>query len=126
MPIPNESTGASNTHNTPLIKREPAVIVSAITGLITEIIGLLVAFNVNVTEAQQTAIISAVTAVSGVIVLVGPIIRQFVYSPDSVNEIVETLAEPYDETGNWAHVITRPNTKPSTPVRRQTIPQPRE
>lgn len=69
------------------MQKEPAVIVAAITGLVTAIIGLLVAFNINVTTEQRDAIVTTIASLATVIVLVGPIIRQFVYSPKSTRQI---------------------------------------
>ena len=67
-------------------EKEPATVVSAITGFITAVIGLLVAFNINVTPDQQNAIVGVVAAMSTMIVMVGPIIRQFVSSPATVEQ----------------------------------------
>lgn len=69
------------------MQKEPATIISSVVALITEVVGLLVAFGIDVSQAQQTAIIATVTALSGVIALVGPIIRGFVFSPASVEKI---------------------------------------
>lgn len=88
---PHFNTGGSGS----IVKREPATVISVVTGLITAIIGLLVAFGIDVSQEQQTAIISVVVALSAVIALVGPIIRQFVYSPNSV----ETIANQQYEAG---------------------------
>jgi NADH:ubiquinone oxidoreductase subunit 6 (subunit J) len=59
-------------------KQEPAIYVTAITGLITAIVGVLVAFGIDVSDAQRDSIIGAVVSLSAVIVLMGPVIRQFV------------------------------------------------
>lgn len=70
--------------------KEAAVITAAITGVIAAVIGLLVAFNINVTDEQKNAIISTVVAFSILIVAVGPIIRTFVFSKNSVDQIANT------------------------------------
>lgn len=59
-------------------KKEPAVFVSAIVGVLTAFIGLGAAFGLDVTEEQKNAIIGVVAPTSVLIALVGPIIRQFV------------------------------------------------
>lgn len=112
---PSENTGASNTYvpkeravtpKSSLLGREPAILISTITSLITEVIGLLVAFNVNVTDAQQTAIISTVTAVSGIIFLLGPITRQFVYSPNTTEvEKQEAYEQGLDDGSNGTTMV---------------------
>jgi len=70
--------------------KEAAVITTAVTGAIAAIIGLLVAFNINVTDDQKNAIISTVVAFSVLIVAVGPVIRSQVFSKNSVNTIANT------------------------------------
>ena len=61
-----------------VIKAEPATAVSVITGFLTAVAGLIIAFVSDITPAQQTAILSAVVTTSVLIAAVGPIIRQFV------------------------------------------------
>lgn len=73
------------------MQKEPATIVAALTGLISAVVGLLVAYNINVTQQQQAAITGVVVAFSAVVVLVGPAIRNFVYSPDKVEKLVTQL-----------------------------------
>ncbi len=68
--------------------KEAAVITTAVTGFIAAVIGLLVAFNINVTPDQKNAIIATVIAFSVLIVAVGPVIRSYVFSKNSVNKIV--------------------------------------
>lgn len=70
--------------------KEAAVITAAVTGVIAAVAGLLVAFNIPITEDQKNAIISTVVAFSILIVAVGPIIRTFVWSKSSVNRIANT------------------------------------
>jgi hypothetical protein len=74
------------------MNKEPAALISALVAAISAALGLLVAFNIDITEAQQDAIITTVVAFSALIALVGPLIRQFVYSPNSVEKIA---AEQY-------------------------------
>lgn len=70
------------------LKNEPAVLITTITAVLTEVFGLAFAFGVNVSDAQQTAIISTVTALAGLIALLGPVVRQFVVSPQSAADAV--------------------------------------
>lgn len=72
--------------------KEAAVITTAVTGFIAAVIGLLVAFNISVTPDQKNAIIATVIAFSVLIVAVGPVIRQFVYSRNSVEIISKTAS----------------------------------
>lgn len=72
--------------------KEAAVITTAVTGFIAAVIGLLVAFNISVTPDQKNAIIATVIAFSVLIVAVGPVIRQFVYSRHSVEIIGKTAS----------------------------------
>jgi hypothetical protein len=72
--------------------KEAAVITTAVTGFIAAVIGLLVAFNINVTPDQKNAIIATVIAFSVLIVAVGPVIRNYVYSKNSVQSAVDTAA----------------------------------
>lgn len=67
--------------------KEAAVITTAVTGFIAAVIGLLVAFNINVTDEQKNAIIATVVAFSILIVAVGPVIRAQVFSKNSVQDI---------------------------------------
>lgn len=67
--------------------KEPATIITAVIALITEVIGLLVAYGIDVSDSQEQAIVGTVTAASVVIFMAGPIIRQFVYSPKTVDQI---------------------------------------
>lgn len=75
--------------------KEAAVITTAVTGFIAAVIGLLVAFNINVTPDQQNAIIAMVVAFSVLVVAIGPFIRSFVFSKSSV----ETIAAKQYEAG---------------------------
>lgn len=66
------------------IKNEPAAFGGAVTALIQAVIGVLVAFNLNVTPEQQQAILGLTTAIVSMTVIVAAIIRQNVtpvYNP---------------------------------------------
>lgn len=58
------------------IKNEPAAFGGAVTALIQAVIGVLVAFNLNVTPEQQQAILGLTTAIVSMTVIVAAVIRQ--------------------------------------------------
>ncbi len=68
------------------MQREPAVLVGSLTSLLSAAMGLVVAFGLPLTAAQQTAILGLM-AVYGPIV-VGRIVRSKVYSPATVRKLV--------------------------------------
>lgn len=70
-----------------LWKTEPARVVSTLTALLTALIGVAVAFGLNVSEPQQNALLGAIAPIVAVIFLMGEIIRGQVYSPDSAEKI---------------------------------------
>jgi predicted amino acid-binding ACT domain protein len=65
--------------------KEPARIV----GIVVAVIALLVSFGVQISGEQQAAIVGVVTAI--VVVLGGEVTRSQVYSPNSVDKIIEDL-----------------------------------
>ncbi len=68
------------------MKTEPLITIGAISASIGAIIALLAAFNVNITDQQTQAILSAVTIIGPIItVIVG---RNFVWSPTSKDKAV--------------------------------------
>jgi len=69
------------------MKSEASVIITAVTSLATAAIGCAVAFGADISDAQQKAMLILLGAVCSVILLLGPIIRTFVYSKDSVQQI---------------------------------------
>lgn len=79
------------------MNKEPAVIVNAVTAFITAAIGVLVAFGVDVTEDQRNAILGLVAAISTLILIAGPIIRQYVTPVEKAEaKIDEAFAEDPD------------------------------
>jgi hypothetical protein len=81
------------------VKTEPALIVGAITAFITAVIAVLVAFNVEMTQAQQNAILGVTAPTVGVILLAAGIIRQFVRpaaTSVSTNEAKQVAQESAD------------------------------
>lgn len=74
------------------MNKEAATIISSVIALVTAIIGLLVAFGIDINDDRRNAIIATLSAACGVILLVGPIIRQFVFSKNTVNNIAQEAA----------------------------------
>ncbi len=60
------------------VRQEPATAISLVTGVLTEVLGLAIAFGLNFSPEQEAAIISTVTATAGLIMFLGPVIRNFV------------------------------------------------
>lgn len=75
------------------MQREPAIIVSTLTAFLTALIGGAAAFGLDLTDAQRTAVLSAVAPAVAVIFLIGPIIRTFVFSPDTTQKKVSEAAQ---------------------------------
>jgi outer membrane murein-binding lipoprotein Lpp len=61
-----------------LVKTEPALVISTLSGLATAVIAAIIAFGGNLTEAQSNAILGMIAPTVGVIILAGAIVRQFV------------------------------------------------
>jgi len=72
---------------TSFLQREPAVVVSTIVSFLTAAVGFGVAFGLDIDDTQRDAIISVVSPAVAMIFLMGPILRQFVWSPASVKEV---------------------------------------
>lgn len=70
------------------IKTEPATLISLLTALVTAIVGLATAFGADITDEQRNAVLTALAAVVPVIAAVGPIVRQFVVSPQTAANAV--------------------------------------
>lgn len=64
------------------MKKEPAVIIGAIASVVTSLVALAVAFGLDLTQDQQTAIVGVVVTVTPLIV--GIITRQYVFAPATV------------------------------------------
>ncbi len=75
------------------MNREPATIITTITAFIAAIMTLLVAFNIHITEDQRTAILTTAGAFFALLLAVGPIIRGFVWSKDTVEKKVDQAYE---------------------------------
>jgi len=61
-----------------MLSKEPAVIISAAVAFLTALIGLGAAFGLDVSDQMRQAIIGVVAPTVGIILLLGPVIRQFV------------------------------------------------
>lgn len=72
------------------MNREPAAIIGTITGLVAAVIALVVAFGLDLTPEQQTAIVGATAVLAPVIATL--ITRGHVYSPATTDELVVTAA----------------------------------
>ncbi len=70
------------------MNREPAAIVASVTGAATAIIALVVAFGLDLTADQQTAILGVVAVAAPLIA--GVVIRSKVFAPATVADIVST------------------------------------
>lgn len=69
------------------MNREPAVLIGAFTAFTTGVIGLLVAFGVDVSQETQEKVITGAVSIIGAIFVIVPFIRQTVYSPASAEKI---------------------------------------
>lgn len=70
---------------------EPAAIIGAITGLVTAVLALIVAFGIDLDTSQQAAILGLVAALAPIIA--GIITRQAVFSPQTTQRIANAAAE---------------------------------
>lgn len=71
-----------------MLEREPAITVATVTAFVTAIIGLLVAFGIDISTEQRDAIIGVIGPAFIVILAIGPIVRQFVYAPKTTERLV--------------------------------------
>lgn len=71
------------------LSKEASVIITTVTGLIGTVVTLLVVFGVDLSAEQQAAIGATAAAFLTAIFLVGPIIRQFVFSKNSTDKLVD-------------------------------------
>ena len=88
------------------MRHEPAVILGAVTGLVTAIIAVLVVFGVNVSANQRDAVLALVVALAGLAPLVsGLLTRQRVFSPATV----ERLTAPEGQPGSHPRTVYDPD-----------------
>jgi formate hydrogenlyase subunit 4 len=70
--------------------KEPTLIVQMITGAVVAVSGLLVAFGINMTDDQQTAVIAAIGPVVAVVYFVaGLVIRSKVTPVEKAEEAID-------------------------------------
>ncbi len=69
---------------------EPAVITNSFVGLVVATLALITAFGVSLSQDQSAAILGFVAAL---VFIAGPVIRQFVFSKDSTQELVDKAQE---------------------------------
>jgi uncharacterized membrane protein len=81
--------------------REPAALISTITAFLTAGIGLALAFGLKISQEQQDAMLKMLAATVALLLMIGPVIRQFVYSPHSTQTLVNT-AEQAGQTNSPA------------------------
>jgi hypothetical protein len=75
---------------TNILRTEPAVVISTVTAVLTALIGTGLAFGLNISDDQQNALLGSVAPLVGVIFLIGPVIRTFVYSPATTEKLVKS------------------------------------
>jgi hypothetical protein len=66
------------------LDREAATIISTVTAALEAIIGVGAAFGLGLDADQRNAVLGAVAPMVGATLMLGPIIRQFVWSKHSV------------------------------------------
>lgn len=71
------------------MQKEPALTVAVVTGFVTALVALLTAFNIDISEDQRNAIVGMVGPTFLLIVGVGAIIRQFVFSPAGAQKLAD-------------------------------------
>lgn len=69
------------------MQKEPALVVGAITAFLVAVCGLGVAFGLDLSDAQQTAIVACVAPTVALVALMSAVIRQLVWSPNSVEKL---------------------------------------
>ena len=78
------------------MKTEPAGMVATITGAVTAVIALLVAYGFDISNEQQVAILGVVAVIAPVIA--GIVTRTKVYSPASAQKAANEAAVTGDAT----------------------------
>ncbi len=86
------------------MKSEPALTVGSVTALFTALLGMAVAFGADISDEQKNALLGAVTAAVPIILVMAGIIRQVVYSPNTVRQI-KAASVKAGETDSPAPVV---------------------
>ena len=72
------------------MKSEPAVITNGVVALVTAALALITAFGVELTQDQSAAVLGFVAVL---VAVAGPIIRQFVFSQETTQKLVNKAEE---------------------------------
>lgn len=99
-------------------RNEPALTAATLTALATAIIGLLVAFNVEITDAQRDAILGFIAAAFPIIIMLGGIIRQYVSPTHKVEDAYTAGLE--DAQPPDVEIAASPEGQPVTVTPRRT------
>ena len=91
-----------------LWRTEPARVVSTVTAFLAALFAVLVAFGIDLSEAQQDAILGAIAPVVAVIVLMGEIIRGQVAPVETANERILEAQQQLPGVGEPHLLKTRP------------------
>lgn len=75
------------------MKTEPATIITSVTALIVAVFGLVAAFGLDISPETQKAVLGVVSPTVALIFLLGPIIRNYVYAPATVEKITSKLPD---------------------------------
>ena len=86
------------------MEREPAVIITTVSSVATAAIGLAITFGFDISDEQQKAILGFLGAFCTLLLILGPIIRTFVFSPNTTKDLVST-AEQAGATNSPAPVV---------------------
>lgn len=81
---------------TGVTSKEPAALVGMITGLVSAVIALAIAYGVDISDDQQAAIMGLVAALAPIIA--GIVTRSKVYSPSTTQSLVNKAAATQDAT----------------------------
>ncbi len=78
------------------LDKEAAVIVTATLAFIGAVVTLLVTFGVDLSDEQQKAILATAGSFFALLLVSGPIIRQFVFSKNTTDRLVDAayVADP--------------------------------
>lgn len=86
------------------MKTEPAMIITALTAFLTAAIGLGLAFGLNISQQQQDAMLKMLAAMVTLVAALGPIIRTFVFSPNTTQKLVDNAGQA-EATNSPAPVV---------------------
>lgn len=87
------------------VKNEPVVVGGLVTGLVTAVLALIIAFGVDLSQEQQVAILGVVTAL---IALVAFLVRRKTYGPVTVQNAMKPSPEAIGPGGVGPAAVTPP------------------